>query len=222
MPKRIQRRRRGGAVGTSSIPRNFLSTNFAGVSPSLRRTLAWYGAIGSTLSSTYSENTVVILNSPYDPDAALGGVSAAGFAKYMAMYSKCFVTSARIIVKYALAGTSFEGSPSGIVHVGVTITTYSTSIGSLFGAVTAGLVEHRVHNINPDSGTFSLAVDIAKFIDKPFILDDPQLFCTSGANPGQIVCAHIWTNNVSLANPTILGGIDVEYDCTFTDPIPFS
>jgi hypothetical protein len=220
---------RGGATGemmqgSSSIPRNYLATHIVGVPSSQRQTLAWAtnGGITTAALSGYVENAVIVLNSPYDPDAALGGLSAQGFAKWMAFYSKCFVLSARIRVTSTAAGPNFEGIPTGILVRGLTITTNSTAIGSTVQAIQNGMCKWEMTNVNPDRVKFELAVDIAKFVDKPDILDDNQFFCTATANPTQIVCAHLWYQNVTgLATTTINFWIEVEMDCVFTDPIPF-
>jgi len=215
----------GAQAHSVNVPkRNFLASHVAGVQPSIRRTLAWNGTSSTTVTSgVYTEAQVVLLNSPFDPDVALGGVSASGFAKYMALYSKCFVIAARVKVKFALGGSSVEGIPTGAQIVGATITTSTASIGNLFTAIDAGLSDYQVHNVNPDRGELNLSVDVAKFVDKPDLLDDPQFFCTSAANPSQLIALHTWCFGMTPLSSTQFGYlIEVNYDCIFTDPIPFT
>jgi len=215
-----------GAQGRSVNipPRNYLATHVAGVQPSIRRTLAWNVTSNGTIpSNTYTESAVVILNSPYDPDNALGGVSASGFAKYMAIYSKCFAIAARAKVKFATSGANGEGVPTGVNVIGATITTSVSALSSLYNAIDAGLCDYQIHNINPDRGELNLAVDIAKFVNKPDILDDSQFFCTASSNPSQVVALHLFSNGLSLLATTVYTFvIEVEFDCVFTDPIPFT
>jgi hypothetical protein len=232
LSRRRKGRRRGNPRGdpgpvavSAAVPqRNYLSTHVAGVSQSIRRVLAWSTSSNTGLSAAgYQESTVVLLNSPYDPDTALGGVSAAGFAKYMALYSKCFAIGARARVKYLLGGNGALGPPPSGTYVGATITTSTSSLGSLSAAIQAGLVDYHVRNQHPDSGMLELSVDIARFVDKPDILDDPQFYCTNAANPGQLIALHLWVNAINAATAYALYyTLEVEMTCIFTDPIPFS
>jgi len=228
-PKRTRQNRAGARVpapeGQSSMvsvhvpPRNYLQTHVASVQQSLRITLSWAanlnllaGVIG------FADFQQVILNSPFDPDAALGGLSAMGFAKYMAFYSKCFCLGARAKVKFATVDTGTNIQP---MAVGATITTNSAALVNLVSAVQAGLCDYRVLAGNPDSASLTVGVDVAKFVDKPDLLDDPQFFCTSSANPGQLIVLHIWQNLYAAASTKTLSGlVEVEMDCVFTDPIP--
>lgn len=210
-----------GPQGNSVLvpPRNYLQSTIAGVAPSIRRTLAW--SVGASVAmGGYLEHAIVLLNSPFDPDAALGGVSATGFAKYMALYSKCFVLAARAKVKYAVAGAA-GGTPVQPSTVGAVITTNSVSLGTVTAAINAGLVDYHVLNQHPDSGVLNLSVDVSKFVDKPIILDDPQFFCTAAANPAQIIALHLFSADFAGVN-SISFQVEVEYDCVFTDPIPFT
>jgi len=213
----------GGAGRSINVPRpRFSNTNVMGVNQSLRRTLSWVSRNSFIVNTNYQEAAVTIVNSPYDPDAALGGVSAAGFAKYMALYSKCFCIAANYKVKFALAATSGSGVPTQ-TYVGATITTNTTGLGSTVAAIQAGMTDYKVLNQNPDSGTLNVGVDVAKFVDKPDILDDNQFFCTSGANPAQVIVAHLWTDTSAVTPATnIFWVIECEMDCIFTDPIPFT
>lgn len=206
------------------IPRpDFLGLHVGGVAPSIRRTLVWESGGAATLAaSVFTDGFQVLLNSPFDPDVALGGVSAAGFAKYMALYSKCFVLGARIKVKFASILSAGAGLPNFSATYGVTITTNTTALTSTFGAITAGLCQYELVNINPDRANLTVGVDIAKFVDKPDLLDDPQWYCTSAANPTQLIVAHIWAFNWAAVTGHYTYEFEVEYDCVFTDPIPFS
>jgi hypothetical protein len=217
-------RQDSGPQGSVTIPRNFISTNIAGVAPSIRRTLSWVTQSFATLTAgLYSEPVVVVMNSPFDPDNAVGGTSAQGFAKYMALYSKCFTLQSRIRIRYALAGITASGGPptsSGII--GCTITTNNTSLSSVANAIEQGLCDYHVHNVNPDSNSLELGVNISKFVNKPDLLDDPQFFCTASANPSQLICAHFWGNPTLATNISMTYVIEVEFDAVFTDPIPFT
>lgn len=204
-------------------PRNYLALHVAGIEPAHRETLSWSYQTTAGLAVAFTDQQQVLLNSPYDPDVALGGTSANGFAKWMAFYSKCTVLGARAKVKFALTGSTIEGIPTEASAIGVTITTNSTALTSIPAAVSAGLCDYRIMNVNPDSGVLNLGVDISKFVDKPDILDDSQYFCTATANPNQVVVLHLWTKALSALTTTgVAFVIEVEYDCVFTDPIPFT
>jgi hypothetical protein len=205
-------------------PRNYLKENFGGITPSIRRTLVWHEQTGGALpSNSYKEFAVIVLNSPYDPDNAVGGTSAQGFAKYMAFYSKCFVLGARIKVKGVRAQALNAGPAVGSVVCGLTVTTNNTSLGAVDAAIQDGLCDYQFCGANPDRTHAEIGVDIAKFVDKPDLLDDSQFFCTSSSNPSQLVCAHIWALNISASTTEVWNqSIEVEFDCVFTDPIPFS
>jgi hypothetical protein len=185
--------------------------------------LAANGGSALTLTAIYTETAVQILNGPYDPDAALGGLSAAGFAKYMALYSKCFVLGAKVRVKGVLTGAGYNGPPLSAVLVGYTITTNTSSLTSTTNAIQAGLCSYQLVNVNPDRFEFNLSIDVAKFVDKPDLLDDNQFFCTSSANPAQVIAGHLWYLCPAAAGATTINYIvEVEMDCVFTDPIPFT
>jgi hypothetical protein len=194
-------------------PRGFIKTHVLGFPQHQRQVLGW-SVLGNPTAavSVYAEN-VVLLNSPFDPDTSLGGVSASGFSKYMAVYTKCFVLGARYRVQVCSPGG--EGFVCGTV-----ISTNTTSLGSITQAINSGLSEHQLVQTNPDRAVFNGSLDIGKFLDKPDVLDDNQLFCTSGANPGQLVALHIWWASLAGSALTFFFLIDVEYDCVFTDPLP--
>jgi hypothetical protein len=195
-------------------PRNWLSSHIGGFPQSQRDTLNWVAkGTQNNNASIYAEN-VVILNGPYDPDAALGGLSAAGFAKYMAIYTKCFVLAVRYRVHFNNVSNQVA------ITCGTTVTTNSTSLSSDVNAIQSGLCDYSQCYANPDHRVFNSSLDIAKFIDKPDILDDPQFFCTPSANPTQIVCLHIWSQNQNSSVQQFVDYIvEVSFDCVFTDPI---
>ncbi len=67
-------------------------------------------------------------------------------------------------------------------------------------------------------------MDVAKFLNKPKVLDDPQLFSTNAASPSQIIVAHVGVQPVELSVGAIKLDyvLEAEFDCVFTDPIPFN
>jgi hypothetical protein len=233
--KRRQRRRgrkgvpvpeRGNAQVGRSVnipPPSYLKLNVGGIEQSIRRTLVWAVAASTLYSSTYQELQVVLMNSPYDPDSALGGLSAAGFAKYMAFYTKCFTLGARIKIKFANGAGTAGGTSTASFVVGCTISTTITPFASQVAAIQGGLCDWKLLNLHPDSGELDVGVDIAKFVDKPNLLDDPQWFCTATANPAQLIVAHLWVQgNVPTMSNTIAYTMEMEMDCVFTDPTPFT
>jgi hypothetical protein len=211
------------AAGPHIPPRNFLEDKLGGVQQSIRRTLVWVAGANQAVTSTFNDFQQVILNSPYDPDAALGGSSAAGFAKYMNFYTKCFCLGARIKFKFASASTGGGGTPTSAFLVGMTITTLTSPFSSSTNAIQNGLCDYIQLNQHPDSGMLCLGVDVAKYVDKPNLLDDPQFFCSATTNPSQQIVAHIWVVDTMAAGGTTLPYIiECEMDCVFTDPYGFT
>jgi len=211
----------GGGNGASvvpgrgyNIPRPHMGhDSLFGVSQSLRRTLvfAYNNSVTST-TAAYNEATTITLNNVFSPN---GGGSAVGFAKYMGLYSKAWVLGARICVRAAINSTA-------PVACGLTITTNNTSLGSAAAAVENGMTDWKVGSVNPDRYEFNEAVDVGRFLTKPRVLDDPQLFCTAAAGPTQLIVAHLWVQGLQSNTSTMIFINELEFDVVFTDPIPFT
>jgi hypothetical protein len=176
---------------------------------------------GTVAANTFAELDQFNLNSPYLPCSPIGGGAAAtGFSKYMAVYSKCFVLGARFKANYQSAPTSGTFYPA---HWGITINTTTTAPSSLDAVISNGLTMHNWIFQNPDHESFTNSVDIGKFLDKPKVLDDPQLFCTVSAAPTQLIVAHLWASDFSaVGSISWFFTLEIEFDCVFTDPIPFT
>jgi hypothetical protein len=156
------------------------------------------------------------LNGAYQP---VGGSSPAGYAKYMAFYSKAFVLGARI----RLRGTGRALTTPGCYGVGVCVTTNATGLGSITAAIDNGMVDYRIMLSNPDHFDISQSVEVSKFLNKPRVLDDPQLFSTNASNPVQVVVAHFFAQNIGTPSSIEVEAIaEIEMDVVFTDPIPFT
>jgi len=212
----------GGTPATSSvIPRsNYLSTNVAGVTQSLRRTLVGGFSGQITVNASSYNETTFGLNNAYSVYAS---VAATGYAKYMALYSKCFVLGSRQKVKLLTNSTSATLDLQNPMIMGYTITTNSTTLGLVATAIGAGLCDYDVGQYNPDRHVVGGRVSVSQFLDKPQVLDDPQLFSTASAGPGQVIIGHLWFYNFGTVNNTIVTfATDVELDVVFTDPIPFT
>jgi len=203
---------RGRAVPRMDLGRDTL----LGLAQSQRRTLALVG--GSSVSGAagaYAETTFA-LNNAFSPGFSS---SAVGYSKYMAFYTKCFVIGASIRVHGVVIDNA---STSGLV-CGLTVTTNSTSLGSFQAAVANGMADWTVVFNLPDRVTFNESVDVSKFFNKPRVLDDPQLFSTSGAGPTQLIVVHLWSQALTGATAISMeAGVEILLDCVFTDPIPFT
>ncbi len=200
-----------------SVPRASLgSDTLLGLAQSQRRTLALsYNVIPAMTSGGYGEQTI-LLNSAYQPFAA---TSAIGYAKYMAFYSKCFVVGATLQLK----GVVVDNASTSGVATGVTISTNATSFATASAAIENGMCSWDVVFNIPDRIHFTQSVDVKKFLNKPNVLDDPQLYSTATAPPGQLIDAHVWAACLTgTTNVTVQYLFEVLYDCIFTDPIPFT
>jgi hypothetical protein len=185
-----------------------------GLAQSQRRTLSYVVDVSVTSTAgAYNEATTVTLNNPFSPN---GGGSVVGYAKYMAFYSKAFVLGTR--AKYSACAFS----ASAAIFTGITITTNNTSLGSAQAAIENGMCDYHVSGTNPDRLVFNQTVDVARFLNKPRILDDPQLFSTSAAGPTQLIVLHMWAAAPGATTFTISGLLELEMEMVFTDPIPFT
>ncbi len=149
-----------------NVPRANLGADaLLAVPQSQRLTLSglFRGSVTTLAAGGYVETTFP-LNNPYN-----GGVSLTGFAKYMSFYSKCFVLGARIVVKAVVVDNA---TIAGLV-TGLSVSTNSLSLADASQAVDAGLcVWDVVFNV-PDRVHLQEGVDVAKFLNKPRVLDDP-------------------------------------------------
>jgi len=211
------------AGASGRIPRSMaLATSISAVPQHFRTTLNWSYLLNGSVTGTYAE-TVIILNSPYDPDNALGGTQPVGFAKLIAMYSKCFTLAARARCHGVFTASSAVPPNDAAAEVGMFITTSTSAVSSMTAGVEQGLAVTKVIGSNPDSFDLSLGMDVGTFLDKPDVLDDPQLFCTSSANPTQLIALHFANQNFGVSvTSAILARIIVQFDVVFTDPIPFT
>jgi len=200
-----------------NVPRmNLGRDTLLGLAQSQRRTLSFVGSAAiSGAAGVYAENTVNMNNA----FSVFGGASAIGYAKYMAFYSKCFVLGSTIHAK----GVVIDNAATAGLVAGVTLSTNSTSLASFPAAIENGMCDWTVAFNLPDRFDFKQSVEVSKFLNKPRILDDPQLFSTSSASPTQLVVAHIWTQPTGGATAINFSVVfQVDLDCVFTDPIPFT
>lgn len=200
-----------------TVPRfNLGSDTLLGLAQSQRRTLSALCNVGvSSVAGVYTEGTPVTLNNAFSPN---GGAPAQGFAKYMAFYSKCFVVGARLVVHGAISTVGAANSST----VGLVVTTNATPLANLAQAIDNGMCQWTHRANYPDSYSFTESVDVRKFLNKPRVLDDPQLFCTAAAGPTQLVVAHPFIQGQN-ATTSVAGGYgQLLLDCIFTDPVPFT
>lgn len=206
-------------------PARYIKTHMPGVAQSLQTTLSFSTSTdsGALAANTYTEPQVFILNGAFKPDNAGTGDSMTGYTKYMAFYSKCFVRAGRIHVKFRATGASGQGIPLQPLIFGVSISTLVNSLGAIDKAIEGGLCDYRLINVNPDGGEVSVGVDVARFANVPEILNNPDWYGDSGLNPAQKIFAHIWCQSLAaLATQHVFFTVEIEMDCIFTDPIPFT
>ncbi len=160
---------------------------------------------------------MVTLNGAYQP---ISGQSPAGYAKYMAFYTKAYVVGATMVVK----GVVINNSTNAGCNVGVTVSTNNTSFASSIAAIENGMCQWDVIFNLPDRFSFRESVDVKKFLNKPNVLDDPQLYSAAAANPAQVIDAHVWSEAQATTGAAITVRTTVELllDVIFTDPLPFT
>ncbi len=206
-------RRAGAPVASPSLQVG--QTSLLALPQTQRRILPF--AITNALTSTtgaYTEETYV-MNSAYHVD---GSTSAKGYSTYMGLYSKCFVVGATIRV----VAHNVTNNPTDHCSIGVTITTNSSSLATTVGNIQNGMCSWTTLFKNPDRADLVQRVDVAKFFNKPKVLDDSQLFCTATTQPTQQIVAHVFAQDLGSATSLVGVALEILLDCIFTDPIPFS
>jgi hypothetical protein len=198
------------------VPTSLGADHLLGVSQSIVRDLSIAGSatLNPVAAGGYSESTFSLNNA----FSAAGGSSMDGFAKYMAFYSKCFTLGARIRVSI----NTLDANTYPVV-VGLVTTTNATSLGSAIAAIQNGICKWDQLFLNPDEKTFQTTLDVANFLHKPRVLDDPQLFATASASPTQLIVAHAFAqNNAPTGTQALVYTFEMVQKCVFTDPIPFT
>jgi hypothetical protein len=198
------------------VPTSMGADHLLGVSQSIVRDLAVFASFTANpvAAGGYAEGALTI-NSAYN---TYSSVSLDGFFKYMAFYSKCFTVGARVRVTWtSLAANTYP------VIVGVVTTTSASSVGSAAAAVQNGIAKWNQLFLNPNTWTCSTSLDVANFLHKPRVLDDPQLFATASSAPSQVIVAHFFTqNNAPTGTQALVYSVEVVQKCIFTDPVPFT
>lgn len=208
------------AARSKTLSPSYFKTHLGGFPQRMTQTLR-YATLsnGSLLGGVYTEPTVIVLNGIYDPDAALGGGQPAGYAKLMAVYTKCFVRAAKMTVQI----TNTTNGNLLPIQVGITLSTFSTAM-TYATAAQYGMVTQKVVGINPDNVYLNQSVDCNKFFAVDDLLDNTAYNCTVSANPAQIVCGHLWMygNYSGVSTASFAYTLTVDFDCIFTDPQPFT
>jgi len=165
-------------------------------------------------AGTFTVPTILAVNNPYD--VAVGFSQPSGWAKLMAIYTKCYVKSAKVTCMVTNETSSTLGSAPSLQ--GLSITTLQAPVGSASLAIQGGLETHAQVNKSPDIITMTLSVDIGKYLTVDNVLDGDQLFCTDAAGPQQVVYIQHWCfNNGGIAGSYLIHYI-IDYDCIFSDP----
>lgn len=206
------------AAKSFTLSRNYFKTHVGGAPQKFNTTLRfnWVSYFTNTYS-TYQEPFVAYMNSAYQPLSGTTTNYAAGYGKYITMYSKCVVKNAKI--KFSVAN---QAGATNVLFAGVTITTNTTSLGSMNLAITDGLVSWGSIAGSPDTKSFVLSVDCAKFFGVDDLIDGSQFYTTNGAQPSQYMIAHPWFYNQNGVGFNIQTqyNVTIDFDCTFYDPYP--
>lgn len=199
-----------------SLKKNYFKYHISAFPQHQYETIRFTSVTGTTalLANTYYEYPFV-LNGVYDPDGGLSADQPAGFAKLMQVYTKCFVRAAKIRVTcFPVVAASYQP-----LVFGVTVTTNSTTLGSMRGAIQPGLNTYTGAMSEPK--VIELDVDMRKFLGIKDGTDGQGAYnCTSAANPSQVVVGHVWVNNVGAVTMNWAWTVTVDFDCDFYDPVP--
>ncbi len=218
-----QGRRGRGVTGGAAPMASLGSEKLLGVSQTLRRTLCFVNSDFMNISSAGATNQVTFaLNNAYRPQVGLAQ-AAPGFDKYMTFYTKAFVLGATIKVKFVNSTSNVYNltwvGRFQALHGLVVDTTNPTVVPD--PTIAQGLSDFMHTGTGEGRGQFTKSIDVGRFLNKPYVLDDPNLLCTPTAGPSELIYANFWsqqiTNDVSCAwTTTIL------MDVVFTDPQPFT
>jgi len=153
-------------------------------------------------------------NGLFDPNETGTGHQPMGFDQYMALYARAFVFSARITVDWTLV-TALQ------TVVGVDLRTDTGFYSGFPGYVEKGTCEYKLLSaLQATPVRISKTVDIAKFLAKADILDDPGLYSTSSANAAETVYFQLFANDVlNSSNINVSALVCIEYDVVFGDPL---
>lgn len=209
------------AAKTRSLGNGYFKTHLGGFPQRYTQSLR-YATVGSgsLAGGNYAEATVIVMNGAYDPDAALGGGQPGGFAKLMAVYTKCYVRSSKMTV---VINNTTNGSPLP-QQWGITLSTLTSAMNYLT-ATQSGMVVEKSLGFNPDQITLTQSVDCGKFFSVDDLLDgSTQYCCTASGNPTQLIAGHLWLYSNYAAGSTgyFAYTVTVDFDCIFADPQPFT
>jgi hypothetical protein len=203
-----------------SLTRNYFKTHIAGAPQTFNQTLRfnWVSYFTNTYS-TYQEPFIAYMNSAYQPLTGTTTNYAAGYGKYIGMYSKCVVKAAKI--KFTVAN---QAGAENVLFAGVTITTNTTSLGSMNLAITDGLCSWGTIIGSPDSKSFVLSIDCKKYFGVDDLMDGSQFYSTNAGQPAQYIIAHPWFYNQNgiTSNIQVQYNVTIDFECCFYDPYPIT
>lgn len=199
-------------VGTN--PGNLVVHKGIGIPDRFRTRLSWTESIVLTgFGSSITQNYAVAMNSPYDPQAALGGNQPAYWDQLIALYKSCIVTGAKMTVHFALPKTDTAGDGPYIVgiHTNQASSLPTTDAPTLMSAENTGYeIVQQGGDVKSVTATFSPWNNLGR------AADDTQLFCSASGNPSVV-----WYGNV-FASPqgtstagSVNAVITIEYLCEF-------
>jgi len=210
------------ASRAKSLKKGYFKSHAAGFPQRFTETVRSVKSVAeaSLASNTYFEEPI-ILNGTFAPGTGVSLPQPAGFVKLMAVYTKCYVRSAKITVittnsTNGVAGTTTKAP----LLCGITISTNGNTLTFYNVAIDCGLETHKVAAANPDTVTNVITVDIGKFLSVDDIMDGPDFYNTAAANPNQIVVGHVWFYNAGATAVTYIHNVQVDFDCIFADPLP--
>lgn len=164
------------------------------------------------------------MNGCFNPSPSYSFAPIAGYAKWMAVYTKCYVRAAKITMictnQYAVAAPGLALAPT---LCGLTLSTATGALGSATALMMPGLTNFKVLYNNPDTCTLVMSVDVKKFMGVDDLMDGTQFYSTVAANPTQGVFCKTWFQNQASAyaqNTNVAVTITIDYDVVFTDPVP--
>jgi len=203
----------GRVMPTKGIMSSFLSKRLLSPFPEKIRTTMRYfsgpfnlngGAGGLAANHVWSANGL------FDPDVSGGGHQVIGFDQLSVIYSQYTVVASKCVMDIRNDDTS---NP---YNVGIRVSDDTTVLADPQQIVENGYNVYKLLNLAPQYdciARLSQNVDIAKFLGRKDIMDDPEVKGGPGFNPTEQVLFHTFAFTLgNVDGGSITGQVCLEYD----------
>lgn len=166
-------------------------------------------------------------NSPYDPDAAVGGSAATGFSQWSQFYQRYTVVGSTITVRLMDqdTGTGTGGTCNGLFGVSLKDSAVPVVTPTQLNLITDTDSVHKGWDSYHANQTVSYHFNAAKYFGVNNLLDSSELSggtgTTVGSNPAQQAFFYMWISQApasGAASQAMLAEVYISYDVIFSLP----